>query len=478
MEDVELFSSFNLLFGDVKEPVAIIQDSKVLFVNQAASQILGLDRGIKIYSLIEQESHKAWSDFTVRTLKDGQASGEIEFRLKYGKSAILKIRSSCQSPSEQFVVRFEFPVTIPNILSKIDQFDPLFIRIFNSTLTGIMLHDENGVIGDANDKACDFLNLKKHDLIGKSITVVFDLFEDAISENVYMDQVYKHGFAQTVFKSGNEDGGDLRYLQFITSRQGEKGLYMTIIKDETERELMKYQIEHHTTLSTLGQMAASIAHEIRNPMTSLKGFAELLKMTTNEEGKTYLSVIDEELNRMDSILNEFLILSKPSKMDKVVKPMHEIVLDVMNIMQPQATMHNVFLQYEQLADRDMIYIEPNRMKQVLINLLKNAIEVSENGQHIWIKTELENKKVLCLSVTDEGRGLSEHQIEQIFVPFFTTKRNGTGLGLPFVLKTVEDHGGSVRISSKLGEGTTFQLLLPLCGIQENKSLESEEQLLT
>ncbi|MFC4409402.1 ATP-binding protein [Chungangia koreensis] len=462
MEDYDLFSGFNLLFNEAKEPVAIIDGTRIQHVNKAAKQILGLETGYDFLLLLEKESHKTWSAFVEQSKKEGQSSSEVKFTLKSGKSTSLKARSTYQSSTDLLIVRFDFTMTIPEVLSQINLFDSRFIRIFNTTLTGIILNDENGVIVDANDRACDFLGIQKNSLIGKGISILFDLFpEERDKVNDYILQAKDVGFSQTVFKCNVGHEVEENYYHFTTSRYDKKHLYITIIRDETEKEMMKFQIEHNNSLSTLGQLAASIAHEIRNPMTSLKGFTELLKLSTNEEGKSYLAVIDQELNRMDSILNEFLILSKPLKMDKVLVSIHEIIMDVVNIMQPQAVMKNLLIHFDITSEYDQILMEPNRMKQVLINLIKNAIEVSDEGGQVGIKTELENPDLLKISIIDEGIGLTEHQIEQIFLPFFTTKVQGTGLGLPFVLKTVEEHGGTIQVSSKLGEGTTFYILLPL-----------------
>lgn len=472
MEDYELFAGFNMLFRDTKEPVAVIDGTRIQLVNKAAKQILGLESGYDLLLFFEKESHKTWAGFVEQTKKHGYSSSEVKLILKSGKSASLKVRSIYQSSKNLLIVRFDFPMTIPEVLSQINQFDPRFIRIFNKTLTGIILNDENGVIVDANDRACDFFDIQKHSLIGKGVSILLDFFpEERDQANEYIIQANKVGFSQMVFKSTAMQGGEENYYQFTTSRFDEKNLYMTIIRDETEKEMMKFQIEHNNSLSTLGQLAASIAHEIRNPMTSLKGFTELLKLSTSEEGKSYLAVIDQELNRMDSILNEFLILSKPLKKDKVIVSIHDIILDVVNIMQPQAVMKNIMIHFDAEADYDLILTETNRMKQVLINLIKNAIEVSDEGGQVGIKTEIENVDLLKISVTDEGKGLNEHQIEQIFLPFFTTKSQGTGLGLPFVLKTVEEHGGTIQVSSKPGEGTSFYILLPL----HQKEEEFEER---
>ncbi|MBK3495356.1 PAS domain-containing sensor histidine kinase [Viridibacillus sp. YIM B01967] len=254
----------------------------------------------------------------------------------------------------------------------------------------------------------------------------------------------------------------IRYFNIVSNYDATSELHMTVIRDETEKVTLKQQLEHQGSLNILGELAASIAHEIRNPMTSLKGFTELLKISATEENKRYLSVIDSELQRMEAILSEFLILSKPNEWTKSLLSLSGIVTKVIELMLPNALMKSVNIVYHKPDfEPGYIYADDFKIKQVLINLIKNAIEVMPNGGEITITQSFDFIGQLKLTITDCGTGMSESDMQKIFVPFYSTKSSGTGLGLPFVLKTIEEHGGKIEVSSELLKGTSFEITLPL-----------------
>ena len=131
-------------------------------------------------------------------------------------------------------------------------------------------------------------------------------------------------------------------------------------------------------------------------------------------------------------------------------------------MQPQALIHNIRIEFEESnLGEDHILGNKHKMKQVFINLLKNAIEVMPTGGSIKINCSYDYQKQVTITVQDEGTGMSEQQLQNIFMPFYTTKPEGTGLGLPFVVKTVEEHNGEIFVTSKEREGTTFEIVFPV-----------------
>lgn len=239
-------------------------------------------------------------------------------------------------------------------------------------------------------------------------------------------------------------------------------MIVTTMTDETEIMLLKQQVEQQETLDSIGQMAASIAHEIRNPLTSLKGFLELIKINSSGDNLNYLNVMDSELQRMDEILNEILYLSKPKQVHYEEISVFQIVQDVVELMIPFALQNNIMLKIDSYNYYHLnIKGNHTRLKQMLINLVKNAIEVMVEGGTITIKLETNNDEIDVL-VIDEGPGLTDREIDQLFTPFYTTKPTGTGLGLPLVKKVIEEHHGSINIESSVGVGTTFKISLPIC----------------
>ena len=339
--------------------------------------------------------------------------------------------------------------------------------MFNDMAHGLIFINKAGYIVEMNETALAFLQCEKYQLIQKKHEVVFDLVNDyKLDKCQYLSSLSNYHNASISVSVTNEKN-DRIYLKFETKFNYNLNLLVTTIVDETETILLKEQVEQQDSLKVIGQMAASIAHEIRNPMTSLKGFVQLLKVNSPDENQRYLRVIDSELDRMESILTELLDLSKPKegslgnfsilKMNDIV----QIVEEVIELMKPLATQTYNRIEFEnEIFTSESIYGNKNQLKQILINLIKNAIEVMPKGGEILVKLA-HNQEGIQLSVIDNGPGISKESIELLFTPFYTTKDTGTGLGLPLVKKIIDEHKGSICVLSSLGSGTTFRVTLPI-----------------
>ncbi|WP_261177956.1 ATP-binding protein [Anaerobacillus sp. CMMVII] len=217
-------------------------------------------------------------------------------------------------------------------------------------------------------------------------------------------------------------------------------------------------MENSEKLSLVGQLSASIAHEIRNPLTTLKGFLQLIK-SQGEFTPTYIDLMLSEMDRIESITSELLLLAKPQAIEFQEENMKDIIFDVVTLLQSQALMKNVeiiFL-YEEVGS---IYCVSSQMKQVFINIIKNAIEAMSEAGVIYVRLTNLDKYYILIEVIDEGCGIPEELASNIGLPFYSTKEKGTGLGMLTTYKLVNDHGGTITFDSKVGEGTTFKIQLP------------------
>jgi signal transduction histidine kinase len=228
-----------------------------------------------------------------------------------------------------------------------------------------------------------------------------------------------------------------------------------------ESEKKSYELlQASEKLAIAGQMAAGIAHEIRNPLTALKGFLKLMR-NGSEGKKEYFDIMDSELDRIELILSELLLLSKPQQnMALQRKELLNLLHQVVVLLETQASLNNVQLMTRSLSDQLYINASENHMKQVFINIIKNAIEAMPSGGEITVEVEQTDSQVI-VSITDQGFGIPEEHLTKIGEPFYSTKQTGTGLGLAITQKIIESHGGTIKISSRLGEGTTFVVMLPL-----------------
>jgi two-component system sporulation sensor kinase A len=231
-----------------------------------------------------------------------------------------------------------------------------------------------------------------------------------------------------------------------------------IIRDISERKKNEELLINSEKLYVAGQLAAGIAHEIRNPLTSLKGFLQLIA-SGRKNNSTYYDIMNAELDRIEDIVSELLMLSKPQVYELTYQDMRVLMRDTVTLLETQAILHNIAIEAEYGTDPLWIYGVENQVKQVFINVIKNAIEAMTDEGVIRIKLSRESDGVY-VRIHDEGPGIGEDQLAKMGQPFYTTKEKGTGLGLMVSYKIVDNHQGKIVVKSELGKGTIFEIMLP------------------
>ncbi|MGD6803168.1 PAS domain S-box protein [Rossellomorea vietnamensis] len=266
-----------------------------------------------------------------------------------------------------------------------------------------------------------------------------------------------------------KDGGNYWAELHIKLNYDDKGVFkgtIGTISDITHRvyaeeELMKINENlavQSQKLSIAGQLAAGIAHEVRNPLTAINGFLQLMKSDSNTN-QYYLDIIFAEIKRIEMVLSELLMLAKPQAVQFKEKNVLHILQQVTALLQTNATLFDVSI-HQQFTKKELfIKCDENQIKQVFINLIKNAIEAQPEGGNIYISANELNGQVL-LTFQDEGNGMDEKTLNKLGEPFYTTKEKGTGLGFMVCLRILKDHHGSIHVQSEKGKGTTFDLTLP------------------
>lgn len=244
----------------------------------------------------------------------------------------------------------------------------------------------------------------------------------------------------------------------LFSRDTHELLYISLSKDITDKKEAEQMLIRSEKMSIAGQLAAGIAHEIRNPLTSLKGFVQLLQAGIDRKDEYYKIMIDE-IEKIDAISSELLFIAKPMTDERKNENVSIMVQDVITLLNAQAKVFNINLVPEIEIDHT-VCCDRTQIKQVLINLIKNAIEEMPDGGEI--KIQVTNDNTYCIiSVIDEGPGIPENLIHKLKEPFFTTKKEGTGLGLMISNKIIENHNGILNILQNQNIGSTFSVFLPL-----------------
>nr|WP_309098358.1 PAS domain S-box protein [Fredinandcohnia onubensis] len=267
---------------------------------------------------------------------------------------------------------------------------------------------------------------------------------------------WKESTLSMIHKDGSNRVIELKMIPIIIDNQC-IGIYQ-ITKDITESILAEERLRRSDKLAALGLLAAGVAHEIRNPLTTLKGFVQLLM---SDIDKHHADILLSEIDRINLIVGEFLILSKPQVIKYEAQNIKLILNNITSILETQATLKGIQLISEYDLNIPSINCEQNQLKQVFINLIKNAIEAMPNGGKIIIKAKQINNKMISIQIIDQGMGIEEERIHKLGEPFYTTKENGTGLGLMVCFRIIEQHGGIMNISSQINKGTTVEVCLPI-----------------
>lgn len=444
----------------------------IIFWNNEVGIIEANESACKIFESSEEElRNKKIDDFIygskttyAKVMKELETKGSVRdaliFLMPNGQKKILEFTTKLHSIDGHHMTILRNVTDTFEMEQELRKREEKFRSIFEGSIEGILLWNNRFEIVDVNPAGEEMFGASKNEIIGQSLIDILarnDIPSDEIKEHInhhkYMDQ------ALGVLSLTLENGERIN-VEYSTKKNVISNLNLTIFRDITDKIKMEDQLRKSDTLSVVGQLAAGIAHEIRNPMTALKGFIQLLEDTIKEDHSMYFSVIKSELNRIDSIINEFLVLAKPHQLKYMDKNIVQIVKETIELLSPQAVLHNVQFNIEIKGNIPNIYCEPNQLKKVFINIIKNAIEVMHTGGFISIIIRNENE-MIYVSIKDEGEGIPPEQLKRIGEPFYTTKEKGTGLGLMVSYQIIDEHRGHIEIESEQGKGTTFHIELPV-----------------
>ncbi|ANX13642.1 hypothetical protein ABE41_016650 [Fictibacillus arsenicus] len=233
-----------------------------------------------------------------------------------------------------------------------------------------------------------------------------------------------------------------------------------LIENMNEQIEMKQELIRTEKMNVVSQLAASVAHEIRNPMTSVRGFMQLMqKEELTKEQQLYISISIEELDRAQEIINQYLALAKPQTNQYETIDLTSVIQQSIDVMHSYAILNSIQItqQVEPSLEIEGLKLE---IQQVLINIIKNAIEAIKSEGEIWISAAKNSNGFISIKIKDNGVGLTEDQLKKLGSPYYSTKEKGTGLGLTVCHQIVKQMGGQIMIKSELKKGTCFTLNLP------------------
>ena len=456
-----------------------VSDDEIVYILDATGQILGLKEKMSdmkietynsenpIYSGIIPD--KIWgpiiSGFTpIKDNETGKVYGfvGVDFSLQYVKNILFKVQLVIVLVS--FLIIFLSTIIAYIIFQRV--MDREFVEsqqkyksLAENTPDYIYILDEKGHFIESNPQFETITGYSQSDFINQDPSTL--LLEECRS-------IMDNGIEQTRNGLTNrndiqiktKDGTilDVHATLFPMRINGQVmgtfiyGRDVTKIK-ETEKMLLRVE-----KLSVIGELAAGIAHEIRNPLTSIRGFIQLLH-SDDKIHSTYYHLMLEEIDRINQIAGELLVLAKPKKLKIVKGNVEEVMQSVITLLTPQSNLNGIDMFINVLDPIPEIDCEPNSLKQVFINMIKNSIEAEAKKIEITLsKTKNNYVKVM---IKDDGCGIDADRIKHLGEPFYSMKEKGTGLGLTISNKILANHHATIRYSSQLGQGTEVEICLPI-----------------
>jgi two-component system, sporulation sensor kinase E len=387
---------------------------------------------------------------------------EVEWRTKQGisrKSTAMILLQQTEEPLYmihlfQLGKDLRYPLTL-RLVQKLSQENSL----------GMVIVDMNGFIVEISQFVCKLLGAERVQVLNKHVDQLFagvpeehrliqrDLLKGVKWQNSPMYWSTSNQRYELLVDSGilQDESGDML------------GAYI-LFKDITNLRSIEHKLERNERLAMIGQIAAGTAHEIRNPLTSIKGFLQMFSQLFTDIGmereKSYTEIMLTEINRINSLVNEFLLLSKPRDVQYSLVDLNTAFEEILPIVESQAILHGIELKFSSRGQLPNVVGDTELLKQVFLNICKNGIEAmgNEGVLHISHHMTADGDRI-SIDIHDTGPGIPPYVIDKIFDPFYTTKEEGTGLGLSVCQKIIHDIGGQIRVSSK-GFGTTFHILLP------------------
>ena len=239
--------------------------------------------------------------------------------------------------------------------------------------------------------------------------------------------------------------------------------YVILFRDITEILHLKKEMERSQRLASLGSLAAGVAHEIRNPLSSIKGFATFFKerYQDNPEDRKTAEIMVQEVERLNRVISQLLEFARPMDMNRRWDSIQEIIRHTLKMIEGEAGEKKISIYADIPSEPGNIFIDADKITQVMLNLCLNAISAMDRGGTLSVALSMPHNRMVQIDVSDTGAGIDEENLSRIFDPYFTTKPSGTGLGLAIVYRIIEAHNGEIRVESERGKGTKVTVILPV-----------------
>jgi len=340
-----------------------------------------------------------------------------------------------------------------------DRLALLYKQIFDDITTGIITVDSSQRISSFNRAAETITGFEAGEVLGREINRFFP----ALSP---VDGRTNRLTVQLRRKNGETIPVGYSWSRLHAADQGENSLVFTM-QDLSQIQRMEQQLRQSEKMAAIGEMAASIAHEFRNPLAAISGSAQILaqKLPQQETVSSLLAIINRECERLERVVQEFLLFSRPSTPSPEPVDLCALAWETVELLKKTPHWKESHRFHCKVARGCTVWVDRDQFRQVLLNLFANSIQAMEEGGEFWIEAAppdlTTSPAMVAIRIGDTGCGISQEILSRIFDPYFTTKKKGTGLGLAIVHQIVAGHAGSIVAENNVPRGTIFTLLLPV-----------------
>ncbi len=464
-------------------------EATFLFINRRLPIITGFERkawlGKSFFDLIViEERQNAKSNFEI-TINGRTSVFEIRVKSKKNKCIHLSVNINPIFERGQIVGC----VGIARNITEKKQLEQEIIDLknFNESIiqsmgSGIITIDPKRSITSFNNGAEEILRYSEEEVLGKSLQEIFP--KENCNQLLSIIDDPAQGLLNREMKLMDKEGNTV-FVGFTVTRRydTQKRSVGTIVafKDITQIKQMQVEVQRMDRLASMGVLASGIAHEIRNPLAGIKTIAQTLEeeISLDDPHREYLSRIVRQVNRMDDLLKTFFSYAKPRQPNRKFHRFQEIVQEVVALLDSRIRGQSVNYSESFHSDLPLIYVDFYQIQQVFVNLFLNALDAMPEGGELKLEVypkitslqrvdrrgrafPMQTKSALYAEVNliDTGEGIKPDALPSIFNPFFTTKPQGSGLGLSIVYRIMTEHSGDIQVDSKVNKGTTFKLLMP------------------
>ena len=361
------------------------------------------------------------------------------------------------------IIRVQENLVVKRTLRNMKDYTTKLLETMDS---GVISVDERNIVKTFNKKSEEIFQLKRNEVIGKIAGNVLPITID--NQSIYQlglqkkkkieseVEIYTNSKTKKILEVNSS---------LLSGEKGQNAGMVILIRDISRIKDLAEEINRNKRLASLGKLSSGIAHEIRNPLSSIRGLAQFLSQSFDKEDvrRTDLNIILKEVDRLNQLINQMLDFSRPKKLALSHFSIQEMVTELIHLLQLGKSEKNITFKFHTNIRNQFIDADRNKLKQAMINIILNSIQAIEKKGQIIISLDLkiiDDKEMIQIMIKDDGTGVDSSDLPHIFDPFFTNKDKGYGLGLSIAYSIVEMHQGTVKIDSEKGKGTIVRIFLP------------------